>query len=187
MFLAVFFHFWWKWGLNICVCEPFLHPELLRELLTAFILLTLCFCPFLNISCIFAPRPKGWMSWHKKEEEGKKKNPAETTQECHSAIQSARPGQANCRKATSLWSPPRQLWTLDALWHGAAKPDHISLVWWENQTNGSLEVYFGAAILLSKLGRLHGLVCTDAHALALSWIARRVQVRSSNKGHIHLF
>lgn len=99
----------------------------------------------LNIYYNFAVRAKSWKSRHWGGAAA-----AETTQECHPASQSAKPGQAKCRRATSLWSLPWQLWTLDAPWHSAAKPDHLSLFWWENQTNGSLEVYFSTANLLSK-------------------------------------
>lgn len=124
-----------------------------------------CVFPLLNICCNFVLRATGWMSGHKRKE---KKKAAETTQECHPASQSAKPGQAKCRSATSLWSPPWQLWTLDAPWHSAAKPDHVSLFWWENQANSSLEVYFSAANLLSKQQWnstiVHGPTCTHTCA-----------------------
>lgn len=135
----------------------------IHELCLAFILLTpFWFFPLLNICCNLALRATGWMSGHKRGKKRKEKA-AETTQECHPAIQSARPGQAKCRRATSLWSAPWQSWTLDAPWHSAAKPDHVSLFWWENQTNGSLEVYFSAANLLSKHRELHNSARAHVH------------------------
>lgn len=114
---------------------------------------TLCF-PLLNICCNFALRATGWMSGHRRggKKNVKKKRQQKQTRNVMQPASERGPGQAKCRRATSLWSAP---WQLDAPWHSAAKPDHVSLFWWENQTNGSLEVYFSAANLLSKHRELH--------------------------------
>lgn len=117
------------------------------------------------------------------------KRKAETTQDCHAASPSARPGQAKCRRATSLWSPSWQLWTLDAPWHSAAQRNLITFHYFDGKIRQTVHSRFILAPLTSRQKSTGNppLQCTGPRARAhMPWIARRVHFRFSNKEHIHL-